>query len=434
MKRLLFLLLLLILPLSLTASTIMKLEIKGAIGPASSYYLKEGMELALSQNAQMILIELDTPGGLSTSMREMIQEITNSTIPVIIYVAPKGAHAASAGTYLLYASHLAAMAPGTNLGAATPVNLMPTPKIADINSSGPSTLEKKALNDAMAYIKSLAQLNDRNISWALDAVKEAKSISAKDALRYGVIDMMAENTNELLDKLDERNVTVSGKSITLSTKDATIQTFESDWKTKFLSIITEPNIAYILLLVAIYGIFFELMNPGGMFPGVIGLISGVIALYALNMIPFNYAGLLLIILGIAFMVAEVLIAGFGILGIGGVAAFAFGSMLLFDAQTLGSGVSIPLIIAFSLVSLGFFIFVLRFLLHSRSVKVVTGIDEMVGATAEVIESTEKGYRVWCHGEIWYATSDSELKVGQNVYVESLSGLILQVNPIKEIKE
>jgi len=431
MKRLLFLLLLMVLPLFATTSTIIKLEIKSTIGPASSNYLKEGMAAAVRQNAQMMLIVLDTPGGLSTSMREMIQEITNSTLPVIIYVSPKGARAASAGTYLIYASHVAAMAPGTNLGAATPVSLMPTPKITDSNTSSPSALEKKAINDAMAYIKSLAELNDRNITWALEAVEEGKSISAKDALRYGVIDLMAEDTNELLSKLEGRSVTISGKSITLRIEGAVIQTFEADWKTRFLSIITNPNIAYILLLIAIYGIFFELMNPGGIFPGVIGMISGVIALYALNMIPFNYAGLLLIILGIAFMVAEVFVAGFGILGIGGVVAFAFGSLLLFDAQTLGSGVSIPLIIAFSLVSLGFFIFVLRFLLRSRSTKIVTGIDEMVGATAEVLESTEKGYRVRCHSEIWYATSDSVLKVGQNVRVESLSGLILHVNPIKE---
>ena len=432
MKQIRFLLLLILLPLFTTASTVIKLEIKGTIGPATSYYLKEGMEAALLQNAQMMLIELDTPGGLATSMREMIQEITNSTFPVIIYVSPKGARAASAGTYLIYASHVAAMAPGTNLGAATPVNLMPTPKLPDLNSSSsPSALEKKVINDAMAYIKSLAELNDRNISWAEEAVKEGKSISAEDALRSGVIDLMAEDRDELLKKLEGRIVTVSGKSMTLKTEGIVIQPFEADWKTQFLSIITNPNIAYILLLIAIYGIFFELMNPGGIFPGVIGVISGVIALYALNMIPFNYAGLLLIILGIVFMVAEVLIAGFGILGIGGVAAFAFGSLLLFDAQTLGSGISIPLIIAFSLVSLGFFIFVLRFLLHSRSVKVVTGMDEMVGATAEVLEAMKDEYRVRCHGEIWYATSDSLLEVGQNVRVESLSGLVLHVKPIKE---
>ncbi|WP_373031900.1 nodulation protein NfeD [Sulfurovum sp.] len=431
MKRLFFLLFITFLPLLASTSTIMKLEIKGAIGPASSNYLKEGMAAAVLQNAQMILIELDTPGGLSSSMREMIQEITNSTFPVITYVSPKGAHAASAGTYLIYASHVAAMAPGTNLGAATPVSLMPTPMITDLNNSSPSALEKKVINDAMAYIKSLAELNERNISWAVEAVKEGKSISAKDALNYGVIDLIAEDRNELLRKLEGRSVTISGNNIILRTEGALIQTFEPDWKIKFLSIITDPNIAYMLLVIAIYGIFFELMNPGSIFPGVIGMISGIIALYALNMLPFNYAGLLLIILGIAFMVAEVFIAGFGILGIGGVLAFAFGSLLLFDADTLGSRVSIPLIIAFSLVSLGFFIFVLHFLIRSRSVKIVTGVDEMVGATAEVVELNDKRYRVRCHGEIWYADSNTTLKVGQKVRVESLSGLVLHVNPIKE---
>ena len=431
MKRLLILSLLLVFPLFAAAPLIMKLQIKGTIGPAASYYLKEAMSDALEKNAEMILIELDTPGGISSSMREMIQEITNSTLPIVIYVSPKGAHAASAGTYLLYASHVAAMAPGTNLGAATPVNMMPAPKVPDTNNTGPTVMEKKAINDAMAYIKSLAQLRDRNISWALDAVKEAKSISAEDALRFGVIDMMAEDANELLEKLEGHHVSVSGENIVLRTKEAVIVSFQADWKMKVLSIITDPNIAYILLLIAIYGIFFELMNPGGLFPGVIGVISGVISLYALNLIPFNFAGLLLIILGIAFMIAEVLITGFGILGIGGVVAFAFGSFLLFDADTLGSGVSIPLIIAFSLVSLGFFIYVVRFLLRSRTVKVVTGVDEMVGATAEVLEITKEGYRVRCHSEIWQATSETSLEVGQKVEVESLSGLTLQVKPIKE---
>ncbi len=431
MKRLFFIFFMTFLPLIASTSTIIKLEIKGTIGPASSNYLKEGMAAALDDNAQMILIELDTPGGLSTSMREMIQEIANSTLPVITYVSPKGARAASAGTYLLYASHVAAMAPGTNLGAATPVSLMPVPKMTDANISRPSSLEKKAINDAMAYIKSLAELNDRNITWAMEAVKEAESISAKDALRYHVIDLMAENSTELLNKLDGKSLTVSGKEITLRTQDAVILTFEPDWKTQLLWIITDPNIAYILLLIAIYGIFFELLNPGGIVPGVIGIISGVIALYALNMLPFNYAGLLLILLGIAFMVAEVFITGFGILGIGGVLAFAFGSLLLFDVDTLGSGVSIPLIIAFTVVSLAFFIFVIRFLIKSRSAKIVTGVDDMIGSLAEVLESSEKGYRVRCHGEVWYAESDSVLELGQKVRVESLSGLVLHVNPIKE---
>lgn len=431
MIRLLFLSLLMFLPLFAESSLVVKLEIKGAIGPASSEYLKEGMEFAREKNAQMILLELDTPGGLSSSMRDMIQAITNSSMPVVTYVYPKGAHAASAGTYLLYASHIAAMSPGTNLGAATPVSLMPSPSGIDLNSSSLSTLEKKVTNDAVAYIKSLAELNERNISWALSAVEEAKSISASDALKYGVIDLIAEDIEELMEKLDGREVVLSGKSITINTKNALLQSFEPSWKSRFLSTITNPNIAYILLLLAIYGIFFELINQGSIFPGVIGVISGVIALYALNMIPFDYAGLLLILLGIALMVAEVFVVGFGILGIGGIIAFAFGSLLLFDADTLGQSISIPLIIAFSISSLAFFILVMKSFLSSRSAKVVSGADEMIGMTARVVDTTKSGYLVHCHGETWSAVSESKLSIGQNVEVVELSGLVLKVKPIEE---
>lgn len=431
MKHLLFLLFIMVLPLFSATSTIVKLNVKGAVGPATSNYLKDGISFATSQNAQIIVIELDTPGGLSTSMREMIQEILNSPIPIVTYVSPKGARAASAGTYLLYASHIAAMAPGTNLGAATPINLMPSPKISDSNSSGISTLEKKVINDSAAYIKSLAELNDRNASWAQEAVREAKSISAEDALKFGVIDLMARDTKELLIKLDGRVVNVSDQNVTLKTEGAIMHNFEPDWKTRFLSIITNPNIAYIFLLIAIYGVFFELMNPGAIIPGVIGLISGIVASYSLNMIPFNYAGLLLIVLGISFMVAEVFISGFGILGIGGVVAFGFGSLLLFDTDALGSDISLSLIIAFSLVSLAFFILVMRFFVKSRSKKVVTGAEEMFGAAAEVIESNESGYLVRCHGETWSARSKEKLTVGQRVQVVELSGLILKIKAIEE---
>lgn len=417
----------------LFASTfdIVRLEIKGAISPASAQHLKDGIKYAKEQNAQMLLVELDTPGGLSTSMREMIQDITNSSIPVVTYVYPKGAHAASAGTYLLYASHIAAMSPGTNLGAATPVSIMPSPKSVDSNSSDMSTLEKKVTYDAMAYIKSLAELNDRNISWALLAVEEAKSISAEEALKYGVIDIIADDRQELLKKLDGVNVKISGKTVTLNTKDAVLHYFEPNWKSRFLSTIANPNIAYILLLVAIYGIFFELMNPGSIFPGVVGIISGVIALYALNMLPFNYAGLLLILLGIIFMIAEVFIAGFGILGIGGVIAFAFGSLLLFDADIIGSAVSLPLVIAFTIVSLSFFIFIIKLFLKSRTTMALSGSEGMIGSVAEVIEPSQNGYIVRCHGEMWSATSESALSVGDVVKVVELSGLILKVKPIKE---
>ena len=431
MKRLLLLFLLTLLPLFARDSVIVKVEIKGAIGPASSSVLTGALTTAQKQHAEALLIELDTPGGLSSSMREMIQAITNSAIPVITYVAPRGARAASAGTYLLYASHVAAMSPGTNLGAATPISLMPTAKRPESNASAGSTEEKKALNDAVAYITSLAQMNDRNVTWAVNAVESAQSLSAEDALRAGVIDLIAEDTKTLLEKLDGRSVRLLGARTTLHTRESTIVSFEADWKSRFLATITDPNIAYILLLVAIYGIFFELMNPGAVFPGVIGAISGVIALYALNMLPFNYAGLLLIILGISLMIAEVFVTGFGVLGIGGVIAFAFGSLLLFDAQTLGSTVSIPLVIALSLVSLGFFILVMRLFLRSRSAKIVSGAEEMIGAVAEVLDSGAKGYHVLCHGETWSAVSESTLAVGQKVQVIELQGLVLHVKPLEE---
>lgn len=429
MRRLL-LVLLFIVPLFAAPSTVVELEIKGAIGPASSEYLKNGIDSAIKQDAQMVLVKLDTPGGLSTSMREMIQDITNAPIPVVTYVYPKGARAASAGTYLLYASHVAAMASGTNLGAATPVSMMPNQGASESKKQS-STLEKKAINDATAYIKSLAEMNDRNVSWAIEAVKNAKSISAKEALSLGVIDLIADDTKELMTKLDGRVVKVQGKNTTLDTKDATISKYEANWKTKFLSTITNPNVAYIFLLVAIYGIFFELMNPGAVVPGVLGATSGVIALYALNILPFDYAGLLLIILGISFMIIEVFVSGFGILGIGGVISFAFGSVLLFDADTLGNSVSIPLVIAFSLVSLGFFIMVMKLFLSSRSAKVVSGSEEMLGASAKVLEVNGDSYRVLCHGEIWSAQSSEQLVVGQRVEVSELLGLVLKVKPIKE---
>jgi len=430
MKRFLLLIFFLFFELSAATNTLTQLEIKGAIGPATASYLKEGMKYAQENNSQFVIIKLDTPGGLSTSMRDMIQVITNSKIPVVTYVHPKGARAASAGTYILYASHIAAMSPGTNIGAATPVNMMPTPQGVDSNNSA-TTLEKKAVNDAVAYIKSLAELNDRNVSWAIGAVRESKSISADEALKKGVIDVVAEDTAELLDKLDGKKVNISKSDIVLSTDNITIKIYEADWKTTLLSIITNPNITYIFLLIAIYGIFFELMNPGAVFPGVVGVISGVIALYSLNMIPFNYAGLLLIALGIAFMVAEVFIAGFGVLGIGGVASFAIGSLLLFDADTLGEGISIPLVIAFTLVSTAFFILVMRLFIDSRSLKVVSGAEEMAGSIAEVVDSSESGYHVYCHGERWSAKSESELKVGQKVEVVELVELVLKVKPVKE---
>ena len=245
-----------------------------------------------------------------------------------------------------------------------------------------------------------------------------------------MIDIVADSEDELFEKIEGISLKISKKEISLSLKSARHLYYEPDWKNRFLSIITNPNIAYILLMLGIYGIFFELMNPGSIYPGVIGLISGIIALYALNLLPFSYAGLLLIVLGIALMVAEVFISGFGILGIAGVVSFAFGSLLLFDAETLGEGISLPLIISFSLSSLAFFLLLIRFLFSSRSAKIVSGKEEMIGMPAEVIEKQDEFYRVYCHGEIWAAQSNKELQPGEIGYVESISGLILQLRSEK----
>lgn len=409
---------------------VVKVEIKGAIGPANAAIMKNALDVAVQQKSQALLIEIDTPGGLSSSMREMIQAITNSSVPVITYVSPRGARAASAGTYLLYSSHIAAMSPGTNLGAATPISLAAPAAFRESNMTA-TTAEKKAINDAVAYITSLAQMNDRNVSWAVSAVESAVSLSAQDALDLNVIDYIANDTKALLEKTDGHEVKLLGKTATLHTADATVVVFTADWKNRFLSTITDPDIAYILLLIAIYGIFFEMMNPGTFFPGVVGAIAGVIALFALNMIPFSYAGLMLIVLGIAFMIAEVFVAGFGVLGIGGAVAFAFGSVLLFDADTLGSSVSLSLVVAFTFVSLAFFILVANLFIRSRSAKIVAGAEEMIGESGIVVKSDEGGSYVHCHGETWRALSDTPLTVGENVQVVELHGLILYVKPQEE---
>lgn len=426
MKRLLFFLTFLMIPLMADFSPVLKVVIKGTIGPAHAVIIDDALKAARERNASALLIELDTPGGLSSSMRDMIQSISNSPLPVITYVYPRGARAASAGTYLLYASHVAAMSPGTNLGAATPISLVQPSGLPDSNAT--STAEKKAINDAVAYITSLAQMNERNVTWAVNAVESAQSLSAQDALRIGVIDFVAEDERALLAMTEGLSVKLLGSDVTLHTAPSGIVVYEADWKSRFLATVTDPNIAYMLLLVAIYGIFFEMMNPGSIFPGVIGAIAGVIALFALNMLPFSYAGLLLIFLGISFMVAEVFVAGFGMLGIGGVVAFAFGSLLLFDAETLGSTISIPLVIALSLVTLGFFVLLANLFVRSRSARVVSGIEELIGADAEVVKSDSKSIHVLCHGEIWQARCDSPLEIGQKVRVDGIEGLVLNVKP------
>lgn len=430
---------------------VMIVPLTGAIGPAGADFVSRGIARAEEAGAQLVVLEMDTPGGLDTSMRHIIKAILSSKVPVAVFVAPSGARAASAGTYILYASHIAAMAPGTNLGAATPVQIgmgqqdgQPrrdkgdTKKTADPKDTSPassrSDMTNKQINDAAAYIRGLAQMRGRNAEWAERAVREAVSLAAEDAYKQKVIDIVARDIPDLLKQLDGRRISMPAGEQVLSTADAAVTTIEVDWKTRFLATITDPSVALILMMIGIYGLFFEFYNPGMVLPGVAGAISLILALFAFHLLPINYAGLALMALGIAFMVGEAFLPSFGVLGIGGVAAFAFGAVMLVDAELPGFGIPLSLIVGLAVTSALFMFFIVGMALRARKQPVVTGKEELIGSEGEAMETFEIEGWIHVHGERWRARSAGSLSTGQRVKVVGRSGLMLDVVPLDEVNK
>ena len=423
-----------------------QLDIDGPIGPATSDYIHRGLAQAQQRDARLVILRLDTPGGLDSSMREIIKDILASPIPVLAYVAPNGARAASAGTYILYASHIAAMAPATNLGAATPVQIAPVgsppspPKSplekdkdqedspTPLAPSNQDALRNKAVNDAVAYIQGLAKLRGRNAEWAEKAVRQGASLDAGAALEQKVIELLADNIPELLEQIHGREVKLPGKTVSLDTQNLLIEVIEPDWRSRLLGTITNPNIAYLLMLIGVYGLILEFANPGTIVAGVVGAICLLLALYAFQVLPVNYAGLALILLGIALMVAEAFAPSFGALGIGGVIAFAIGSVILIDTEVPGYGINPALIAALTLFSALIFIFVIGMLVRARERPVVSGSEQMVGSIAVVIEDFDTEGRVRAHSELWQARSTAPLQKGQQVIITAMDGLTLHVEP------
>lgn len=419
-----------------TSSHIWLIEIDGAIGPATSDYVLRGFEQASSSNASLIVIRINTPGGLDGAMRDIIQGILSSDIPVVSYVGPKGARAASAGTYIAYASHVAAMAPATNLGASTPVQIAaPTMPATEEPASAaePSAMEKKMVNDAAAYIRGLAELRGRNAAWAEKSVRQGVSLNAEAALEENVIDLVVEDLDTLLQELDGRIVSINDREITLQTRDTELQPHLPDLRTEILSILTNPNVVMILGMIGIYGIILEFYNPGSLIPGVIGVICLLLAAYAVQLLPLNYAGLALLVLGIGLMVGEALVPSFGILGIGGVIAFCIGGLMLFDTEMEAFQVGLPTIGATAVVSALLIFATVSIAMKIRNKKVTTGMSALIGEHGEALNDFGKEGQVRVGGEIWRAKSNETIEAGDTVSVKSVNGLLMNVTKIETNK-
>jgi membrane-bound serine protease (ClpP class) len=432
------------------------LTVADAIGPATQDYIARSFEQAAVDNADLIVIRMDTPGGLDGAMRDIIKTITTSAIPVVTYVSPTGARAASAGTYILYASHVAAMAPGTNLGAATPVQIgglsfpggdkPKTDNKQDRNDGTDSNakdeekpvidpgdaMKHKMVNDASAYIRSLAELHGRNGDWAEKAVREAASLQASEALSMNVVDIVTSDIDDLLQQIDGREVLVQGQTRTLHTQGLVQVDLSPDWRNRLLSVITNPNVAYILMMVGVYGLILEFYNPGGLVSGTVGAICLVLALYSFQLLPVNYAGFALVLLGVALMVAEAFQPSFGMLGIGGVVAFVIGSIILMDTDIPDFKIYLSVVATFAVTTVLILFLVIGMVLRARNRPVVSGVEELIGKVATVTVALEANYaNVRVHSELWRARAQTPLYPGQEVRVTAVDGLTLEVEPLPE---
>jgi membrane-bound serine protease (ClpP class) len=425
---------------------VVALRIDGAIGPATATLVERGLARAAERNAQLVVLEMDTPGGLDTSMRRIIQDVLGSPVPVAVFVAPGGARAASAGTYILYAAHVAAMAPATNIGAATPVAIglptpgggatpAPAPPSASAASAGSAAgkhdpMEAKRVNDAVAYLRGLAQLRGRDAEWAERAVRDAASLPANDALERGVIDVVAADLPDLLRQLDGRELRPAAAvtPIRLSTAGARVERIEPDWRIRLLGHLSNPSLVLLLMMIGVYGLLFEFMSPGAVAPGVLGGVCLLLALWGLQMLPINVAGLGLVLLGIAFLVAEAFVPSFGVLGLGGVVALGFGALLLVDETVPGFGVPPAFAVTLALMSALAVAGLVGMAAKARGRPVVSGATRMLGRLAQVVEVDADGGYAFVEGERWRVRAARPLQVGQAVRIDRIDGLTLSVTP------